>query len=239
MRWGLIADIHANKYALEAVLNEFRRQHVQKIVSLGDLTGGGPHPEEVIRILRNVALICVIGDHDLHVLGRAKHYLHLYSDSLVDNFQKTAQQLSKESLEWLGKRPRVSYWREHIFVHASPFNCFYGDIVAASPVMKEKLAYGYTFAGHTHRPMLIRNGVNVKRGDVVKLEMRDIVVLGSVGWPNGPTPKAHAAIWDVGEKTVQYLEVDYDVEQFLKEAQENGYARFTKHDIRIQEGLSA
>lgn len=230
MKWGIVADIHANKYALQAVLREFKNRGVKRLAVLGDIVGGGPHPEEVIKMVRNNANICVIGDHDLHVLGRTSR--KMASLDLNNNLQTTQESLSKESLDWLGKRPRVSYWREHLFVHATPFNCFYGDILKASVTMKNKLAYGVAFCGHAHKPMFIRDGKENQIEDEVKLRPKDIVVVGSVGWPDdGPSSKAHVAIWDVSQNTVQYLQVEYDINSFLLEAQEYGFSHFDQPDM--------
>lgn len=229
MKWGIMADIHANKYALQAVLEKFEERGVKRLAVLGDIVGGGPHPEEVIQTVRSVANVCVIGDHDLHVLGRTTKKVH--TDELHENFRKTSGVLSKESMDWLGKRPRVSYWREHMFVHATPFNCFYGDILQASPTMREKLAYGTAFCGHTHEPMLIRNGERQEIEVVTKLKPKDIVVVGSTGWPLKNSLTAHAAVWDTKEGTIEFLQAEYDIDSFLIDARENGFDLFEEKDF--------
>ena len=46
MRIAIISDIHGNSVALEAVLDDFKTEHMDRIVCLGDVISGGPHPCE-------------------------------------------------------------------------------------------------------------------------------------------------------------------------------------------------
>lgn len=48
MRIGLIADVHGNLNALEAVLSELAREPVDGLVCLGDVPALGPQPLEVL-----------------------------------------------------------------------------------------------------------------------------------------------------------------------------------------------
>ena len=42
MRIAIISDIHGNSVALEAVLNDLKTEHMDRIVCLGDVVSGGP-----------------------------------------------------------------------------------------------------------------------------------------------------------------------------------------------------
>ena len=64
MLLGLISDVHANVVALEAVLDELRRQRVETIVCLGDLVGYGPAPNETIERIREERLLSTLGAAD-------------------------------------------------------------------------------------------------------------------------------------------------------------------------------
>ena len=54
MRIAIISDIHGNSVALEAVLNDFRTEHIDRVVCLGDIASGGPQPCEVIARLKTL-----------------------------------------------------------------------------------------------------------------------------------------------------------------------------------------
>ena len=54
MRIAIISDIHGNLVALEAVLNDLKPEHIDRIVCLGDVVSGGPQPGEVIAHLKTL-----------------------------------------------------------------------------------------------------------------------------------------------------------------------------------------
>jgi putative phosphoesterase len=53
LRVAALYDVHANPPALEAVLAEVDREHVDEIVFGGDLTWG-PHPAEILKLVRSL-----------------------------------------------------------------------------------------------------------------------------------------------------------------------------------------
>jgi hypothetical protein len=55
---------------LEAVLDALPRDAPDEIWCLGDLVGYGPRPNECCSLVRERADVCLIGNHDLGVLGR-------------------------------------------------------------------------------------------------------------------------------------------------------------------------
>src|SRR5437763_1003808 len=56
--------MHGNAVALEAALDDIRRQDVDQIVSLGDVAQGGPQPAECLAMLRDLGCRCVLGNSD-------------------------------------------------------------------------------------------------------------------------------------------------------------------------------
>jgi predicted phosphodiesterase len=64
MRVALISDMHGNALALDAVLAELEREHVDEIVCLGDVAQGGAQPAEVVDRLRELGCRCVFGNSD-------------------------------------------------------------------------------------------------------------------------------------------------------------------------------
>ena len=84
MRIGIISDVHSNAEALKAVLNEFERRDVEKIICLGDTIGLGAHPEECIQLLedqlrRGRILSAVRGNHEEYLLNKLP--VHNHNDS--------------------------------------------------------------------------------------------------------------------------------------------------------------
>ena len=66
MKMLIVADIHANRTALEAVLD--KEQAWDEFVFLGDAVLAGPEPDEVLSLLRELDGTCIMGNHDREVL---------------------------------------------------------------------------------------------------------------------------------------------------------------------------
>ena len=67
---ALIADIHANLNALEAVLQDAERRGITVFLNAGDIVGFGAFPNEVIQALYSKNALSVIGNYDLEVLDK-------------------------------------------------------------------------------------------------------------------------------------------------------------------------
>src|SRR5438034_6491779 len=67
---AVISDVHANYRALEAVLTEIDAQGVDELWCLGDTVGYGPLPNECCEEVERRAEVCLVGNHDLVVLGQ-------------------------------------------------------------------------------------------------------------------------------------------------------------------------
>jgi predicted phosphodiesterase len=68
LRLALIADIHGNLAACEAVMAEIERERPEAIVCLGDVAATGPQPREVIALLRQLKCPMVMGNADAELL---------------------------------------------------------------------------------------------------------------------------------------------------------------------------
>jgi putative phosphoesterase len=70
MRLAILADVHGNLPALEAVLADIRQYGVDGYVVAGDLTGG-PHQVETINLLRSLDAQMIRGNADNYLLRLA------------------------------------------------------------------------------------------------------------------------------------------------------------------------
>ncbi|MHB8947353.1 MAG: metallophosphoesterase family protein, partial [Bacillota bacterium] len=61
MRLAIIADIHGNQTALEAVLAALAARRPDRYVVLGDLAYKGPHPREVVQTIRGLDALVIRG----------------------------------------------------------------------------------------------------------------------------------------------------------------------------------
>ena len=70
MRYAILADVHSNLTALNAVLKDIeRRGGVDEFWCLGDIVGYGPDPQKCIEALCGLKLTAVAGNHDMYWRG--------------------------------------------------------------------------------------------------------------------------------------------------------------------------
>ena len=68
MRIAVIADIHGNLGALDAVLADIEGQAVERTVNLGDVVSGPLQPCETADRLMNLAITTISGNHERQLL---------------------------------------------------------------------------------------------------------------------------------------------------------------------------
>ena len=61
---ALFSDVHGNRLALEAVLDDLSAREVDRVSCLGDLVGYGPDPNGVIDLLRSHGIESILGNYD-------------------------------------------------------------------------------------------------------------------------------------------------------------------------------
>lgn len=128
MRVAVLADIHGNLAALEAVMDDITRQSPDFIVAAGDLAMRGSHPAETVDLLAERCDALLLGNTDaylanLYLSGAYRETDHWKTDLL----EWTRDQLGPTRLQLLGAMPfsvRYSPRRGHdLFVcHANPKN---------------------------------------------------------------------------------------------------------------------
>jgi putative phosphoesterase len=199
MKIGLIADIHANLPALEAVFADFPK--LDSVVCAGDVVGYYAHVNEVCAFLRERRVWTIRGNHDAFITGEMAPDAEL---SPVYRCQWTRREILPDHYAWLCSLPVeiVFQWRgNRIRVrHASPGDeqtYLYPDApqLADVRVAKDEILV----VGHTHRPMRMRCGDGW------------LVNPGSVGQPRDWDPRASYAIVEVETLDVEFRRVEYDV----------------------------
>jgi predicted phosphodiesterase len=62
--FAIISDVHGNLPGLEAILADVERRGVPETISLGDLVGYGPAPNEVALLVRDRGIPSLLGNYD-------------------------------------------------------------------------------------------------------------------------------------------------------------------------------
>ena len=117
MRLGVIADIHGNAVALDAVLDDL--EPVDELVCLGDVVEGGPQPVECLERVRELACPVVMGNTDEWLLERE---LRHEDPQRVDQARWTRELIGDDGLELLRTfQPTLSIGDVLCF-HGSPLS---------------------------------------------------------------------------------------------------------------------
>jgi predicted phosphodiesterase len=233
MKLAIIADIHGNYQALQAVLADIAVMGVDRIISLGDNIGYGPEPEEVVQTLLDHRVVSVMGNHELGLVSRS--YFNRFNDVARESLVITRTLLSVQSLVWLKGLPAVHVCCGARFVHGCPPQSITVYLLAPSENRVRRLLSLYPeeicFVGHTHDfGMFEQEGSVVTRCEltVERLQLgshnRYLLLTGSVGQPRD-TFNWHAKymVWNFEEQTVELRAVPYDVQATIRLLEERHF----------------
>jgi predicted phosphodiesterase len=228
MRVAIISDVHANARALDAVLEEIDAERVDAVWCLGDTVGYGPRPNECCDTVKARADYCLVGNHDLVVLGRLS--VSDFNDEAAAAATWTADVLTPESRTFLeGLEPSGKVGGVDLY-HASARDPVWEYVLteeAASATLELSPA-PLVLVGHSHVALaLAQNGDGVAggmapAGSRVELAGRWLLNPGSVGQPRDGDPRAAWLLLDLDEMFAEFRRVPYSIEQTQTEMRERG-----------------
>jgi predicted phosphodiesterase len=233
MRIGLIADIHGNLTALDAVLDKLRHDRLDQIVCLGDVAVLGPQPGAVIARLRDLGCPSVLGNTDAWLLPDPPLPAEPATTVPVAELTRwCTKQLSDADVAYLQRQPAtiaiaLGDGKSLLAFHASPRSL--DDVIAATTPVADLQAMvgdhqaGILAGGHTHIQLLRRFGqVHVVNPGSVGLPGvgpggPDLPVNTHVAW-------AEYSVIEAGEDdlSISFHRVALDLEQMLGIAAESG-----------------
>src|SRR6201993_1680458 len=110
-RFAILADIHANIWALEAVLAHLKIREVDAIVNLGDSLYGPLKPHATYeRLMQEDVLVTIQGNQDRLIYEASERDL-----SAIPTLAYVIRDLGGEPLNWLSALPRTGVVEEDIF----------------------------------------------------------------------------------------------------------------------------
>ena len=161
MRVLVVSDIHANLAALETVLTVARGRY-DTLWCLGDLVGYGPRPNECVALVRELASVCVMGNHDWAALARPGIDVDDFNPHARQAVLWTRDNLTAESIAYLDQLPHrpihPAASSNLLLTHASPREPVYEYILTPSIAMENfgVFAEAICLFGHTHKPVIYR-----------------------------------------------------------------------------------
>jgi predicted phosphodiesterase len=216
MKYAIIADIHGNLEALEAVLRDTTEQKCTHYACVGDVVGYGANPKECLEIVRSMALPCVKGNHDEYC--STEDTLEGFNPHAAEAVFWTRKQLSEEDKQWLRDLKYIRLVGSFSMVHATldgpqRWGYVFDRLAAAASFTYQNTAV--CFFGHTHVPVaFIRDSV-VRGGTYSKFKVeagrKYFVNVGSVGQPRDGNPAAAYVIYDLNEGSIELRRIMYDI----------------------------
>src|SRR5260221_3719867 len=154
MRIAILADIHANREALEACLDDAREVGVERYVFLGDLVGYGGDPGAVVDIVAEHAqlgAIVIMGNHDA-AIGDGSDHMNPVARAALD---LTRRQLDDAQRAFLAGLPMSVMEQDRLYVHSeasSPRSWIYVVSSREAEVSLKGTTARVPFSGPIHKP---------------------------------------------------------------------------------------
>ena len=153
MRIGIISDIHSNLEALTQSLAALERCRPDRVVCLGDVVGYGASVNECCDLVRKVAEVTLLGNHDAAVSGRMDY--SFYYDAARHALDWTASRIVPDHLAWLRTLPYAHRIEGVQFTHGNPVAPDAYEYVFAIEQARELLPHlgalaDVNFIGHSH-----------------------------------------------------------------------------------------
>ena len=221
MRCGVLADVHANLPALEAVLQALAPASVEAYIVAGDLVGYGPQPNECVEIVAGLDPVCVAGNHDLMAIGRLSDERCIPLGRAAMRWTRSV--LGRDARKYLEALPLqveapggvvVAHGSlddaEEYTTNSAEARAQLGQLERAWPCRR------FLVLGHTHRPLVVGSNSGrskLRGGDRISLRRDERYVIngGGVGQAREFRARARYAVLDLDSHIIELDEVSYDV----------------------------
>ncbi len=223
MRTLILADVHSNIEALDAVLMATSGLRIDRAILLGDLVGYNAAPVEVLQRLRTLAPVLMVrGNHDKACAGLEN--MALFNPLARLAIEWTRDRLSPAALTRLAELPQgpLALSAAVEICHGAPFDeDFYVQDALDARRAIESASTPVCLNAHTHVPAVFRTHGFSVRDETTHEDGAFIVAwpkkghllvnVGSVGQPRDGDPRAAFGVLDEGAGTVELRRVEYDI----------------------------
>jgi len=219
MKVAVISDIHGNRHAFEAVLDEIAASDAAELWCLGDLVGYGADPDACVELARRHAAVCLAGNHDLAVIGELA--LDEFSRGASLSVQWTREVISPENLAFLTGLSSTGQEGPIGLFHASPRDTVWEYVLSAllAELCLDAQSQRICLIGHSHVALSferhlgeLATGEPRRAGAQLDLAAGEwLLNPGSVGQPRDGDPRAAWLLLDLDGLTASYRRTPYDI----------------------------
>lgn len=223
---AVLSDLHANKYAVDAVFNDLDRESIDKILIAGDLIGYYYWPEDIVsRCMEDTRIICVQGNHEVNLMRasadeKVRQQLKLEYGS---GYEFCMADLSSHQLSWLENLKQsvvldlagTSFFMRHGTLKSQDEYLY--PTATLDRLQSNYSDRDFTIFGHTHHPFIHHHDGKI------------LLNPGSVGQPRDVGNLASYVIIDTVSRAVIFKRRIFETSQLVSLASsidpENQYLR--------------
>lgn len=215
VRCALVADVHANRYALTRVLADVAECGVDLVVNGGDTFGYYPWAQEVFDLLAPLEAPTVLGNHDAMVLGHEPSDGAAFYGKAVEQNRRA---LSEDAKRWLSTLPQTLELDlggvRLCAAHGTPDDPLHGRLYPDDTTVYHWLpSQGEVlFLAQTHYPI-----IRTTASDGL------LVNPGAVGQPRDGNPSAAWILLETRPLRATLRRVEYDVRRAQRELRALGW----------------
>ena len=220
MKVAIVSDIHGNRQAFEAVLEDIEASDCEELWCLGDLVGYGADPDACVELAQRHAAICLAGNHDLGVRGDLP--LADFSRGAALAARWTQDTISPATLEYLQSLEPLNLEEAVGLYHASPRDPVWEYVLSAlqAELCLDAQSHRVCLVGHSHVALsFVRlagetaTGQTRTAGEELELSSGEwLINPGSVGQPRDSDPRAAWLELDLDAWEALYHRIDYDID---------------------------
>jgi putative phosphoesterase len=223
MKTAVLSDIHANLFALEAVLQDCKEKSVDSYIFLGDLIMAGNRPKEVYDLLCDIKpLVWLKGDTDgwLDEIDGTFLPVNDTEKRLLKMYEYSVKRLTIHELEQIKAKKifELFSFNEHILClcHGDPYSHSNAIQVEPNSSVFDRYINDFLFScllcGHTHIPL------NIEYKD------RHFINFGSISMPSDGSNRAYYGIIDFKNgNNIQFHHCEFDFTKFVKDLKDSKY----------------
>ena len=220
--YGVVADIHGNREALETVLGYLEHRGIRRLLCLGDIVGYNADPDECAAMVRTRGAVTISGNHDLIGIGRLG--FERCSNQAKYALKRTRRTLGRATAEWLATLPPTQLVERQVaLVHGGV-----RDVqlyMKTEAQIRENAAFLRTdlpgaklcFFGHSHEQGIIEvegetvRKVALEENNLLNRNLLYFINPGSVDASRKRSDKyAQCAILDTLDWRIEFLRLRYD-----------------------------
>jgi len=245
MRYLVIADIHSNLEALNAVLESAKRYYYDRILCLGDIVSYGAQPNECIELLKKQNPICLLGNHDAACTGLMEEepfgISTNFNEHAAECVKWTKKQLTESSRNFLSYLPKFFSMQFLLAVHGTNNDPLleYMDAEKAEKCLKQ-VVEDLVLVGHTHKPFYYeakQKDLTLVVGDrtINFSGKRMVVSIPSAGQPRDENPKAGYAVLDFQKRSLEIRRIEYNYKAAQEKIRKAGLPEIEAE--RLEKGI--